>query len=261
MHQFNVEGANFLITGATGHLGSVVAMDLCKLGALVFINGRDTEKVSKLVDYGVTSGWKVRPAVFDVTNFSDVKNFFACVDAPINYIINFAYSGGSGRLKTASNRQFYESYKSCVIGAKNLIQAGIPHLKASVTSYGDAAITNIASMYGSTVPFKSVYEPGQDPNPPFYGAAKASLIHFTKYAAVELAADRIRVNTISPGPFPNPSTQQERKEFIRNLEERVPLGRIGNPTDLTGAVTFINSKAALFVTGINLPVDGGWTCL
>jgi NAD(P)-dependent dehydrogenase (short-subunit alcohol dehydrogenase family) len=96
-------------------------------------------------------------------------------------------------------------------------------------------------------------------NPPHYGAAKAALLQYTRYAAVHLAPQGIRVNAISPGAFPPEVVQQRDPAFAAALTQKVPMGRLGTPEDLGGAVVFLASSAARFVTGANLPVDGGWT--
>jgi gluconate 5-dehydrogenase len=124
---------------------------------------------------------------------------------------------------------------------------------------GKGAIVNIASMYGLVSPQPNVYQSTPEfHSPPAYGAAKAALIQVTRYAACHLAPAGIRVNAISPGPFPTPAAQ-EHQEFRRELEARVPLGRIGHPAELVGALVFLLSDASSFVTGHNLIVDGGWT--
>jgi gluconate 5-dehydrogenase len=119
-------------------------------------------------------------------------------------------------------------------------------------------IINISSMYGIVSPDSRIYGDSGYNNPPDYGAGKAAIIQFTRYSACHLACDGIRVNTISPGPFPGAEVQQN-KTFMSNLENRVPLGRIGRPDDLKGAVVFLASNASSYVTGQNIVVDGGWT--
>ena len=95
-------------------------------------------------------------------------------------------------------------------------------------------------------------------NPPHYGVAKAGIIQLTRYAAVHLAAHGIRVNSISPGPFPSKEVQKN-ADFIETLSKNVPLGRIGKPEELLGAVIFLLSSASSYITGQNIVVDGGWT--
>ena len=121
------------------------------------------------------------------------------------------------------------------------------------------AIVNISSMYGLVSPQPNLYDDfPQFHNPPAYGISKAGVIQFTKYAACHLAEYNIRVNCISPGPFPS-QTVQTHDKFIDELGKRVPLKRIGKPDEMIGPVIFLLSDAASFITGHNLVVDGGWT--
>ena len=123
---------------------------------------------------------------------------------------------------------------------------------------GGGSIINIGSMYGVVAPDLTIYgDSGQD-NPLYYGVAKAGVIHLTKYAASNLGAKNIRVNTVSPGPFPNPAKQPP-GDFLSNLENKTLLRRIGFPHEVAGAVAFLASDAASYITGTNIVVDGGWT--
>jgi gluconate 5-dehydrogenase len=107
-------------------------------------------------------------------------------------------------------------------------------------------------------PDPSIYGDSGFDNPPNYGAGKAAIIQFTRFAACHLGKKGIRVNAIAPGPFPNEKVQQN-TQFIENLKRKNPLGRIGYPDDIKGAVVFFASDASSFITGAVLPVDGGWT--
>jgi NAD(P)-dependent dehydrogenase (short-subunit alcohol dehydrogenase family) len=130
-------------------------------------------------------------------------------------------------------------------------------LRAAVKSNGYASIINIASMYGIVSPQQRLYSSEQQSNPPFYGASKAGLIQLTKYAACEFGKEGIRVNVVSPGPFPNKETN--RRGFIDKLCKQVPLGRVGDADEIQGPLIFLASNASSFVNGENLVVDGGWT--
>ena len=87
---------------------------------------------------------------------------------------------------------------------------------------------------------------------------EAGLIQLTKFCAVHLAKYKIRVNAISPGPFPNEKVQK-RKSFIKKLEANVPMKRIGLPEELIGTVLYLLTEASSYTTGQNIIVDGGWT--
>ena len=114
-------------------------------------------------------------------------------------------------------------------------------------------------MYGTSIPKPENYLSYPEMNnPPHYGVTKAALIHYTKYAARYFAKHNIRVNSISPGPFPDKYVQKKIK-FISNLKRCVPLNRIGYPEDLKTALLFLISSNSSYVTGINLNIDGGWS--
>ena len=117
----------------------------------------------------------------------------------------------------------------------------------------------MSSMYGHVSPDPRIYGDSGSNNPPFYGAAKAGLLQLTRYLAVHLGPDRIRVNSVSPGPFPPPSIAQTNPAFHGRLCEKTPLGRIGVADEVAGPVLFLLSDAASYVTGADLSVDGGWT--
>ena len=80
----------------------------------------------------------------------------------------------------------------------------------------------------------------------------------TRYLAVKWGKESVPCNCISPGPFPNPKIQ-ENKGFIKRLEEKSPMGRIGKPQEVTGTAAFLMSDASSYITGQNLIVDAGWT--
>jgi NAD(P)-dependent dehydrogenase (short-subunit alcohol dehydrogenase family) len=114
-------------------------------------------------------------------------------------------------------------------------------------------------MYGHVSPDPRLYGESGLNSAPWYGAAKGGLIQLTRYLACHLAPERIRVNAISPGPFPRTEISAGKSDFIQRLEQKVPMGRIGMPEEIAGPLLFLASDASSYVTGINLPVDGGWT--
>ncbi len=115
-------------------------------------------------------------------------------------------------------------------------------------------------MYAMVSPDLGVYDSGNVANPPFYGAAKGALLQWTRYAACEFGKEGIRVNSISPGPFPSDAVQEKDPDFIMRLAKKVPMGRIGLAKEIKGPTLFLASSASSYVNGSNLVVDGGWTC-
>jgi gluconate 5-dehydrogenase len=114
-------------------------------------------------------------------------------------------------------------------------------------------------MYGLVSPQPDAYRAHPEfHNPPAYGAAKAGVIAFTRYAAVHLAGRSIRVNAIAPGPFPAGAAAAD-EAFVTELARRVPLGRIGQPEELGAAVVLLLSQGASYITGQTISIDGGWT--
>ena len=109
---------------------------------------------------------------------------------------------------------------------------------------------------GITCPNLNIYGSKKNTSPPTYGVSKAGLLHWTKYAALEFGKYQIRVNSVSPGPFPK---NKNNKKFIKILSNRTALKRIGKPIELVGPISFLCSKDSSYVTGSNIIVDGGWT--
>lgn len=104
---------------------------------------------------------------------------------------------------------------------------------------------NVASMYGVVSPDLRIYSETTKPNPPFYGPAKAGLIQLTRYLACQLGPTRIRVNSVSPGPFPSPAVVGSDFEFVNRLEMKTPLGRIGQPEELAGPCGLLTLRRSL----------------
>jgi NAD(P)-dependent dehydrogenase (short-subunit alcohol dehydrogenase family) len=251
---FSLKGRVAAVTGAAGHLGAAMARGLAEAGAKVYLLGRRRESLEFLRDEIIQSGHRAEAAAVDVTNAGMVAAFAEGLpEKRLDVLVNNAFAG-----YTASDDAFAKAYEITVTTAFRLMQKSLPLLRAAAYANGGASVINIASMYGTVSPDPRAYV-DSPPNPPFYGAAKAGLIQLTRHLAAEFAPERIRVNAISPGPFPSPASQQKFPGLMQNLQLKVPLGRLGKPEELAGAVVFLASDAASFVTGINLPVDGGWT--
>ncbi len=260
---FRLDGRIALITGAGGYLGSGIARGMAAKGAEVVLWDYNREAADLLAEQikregGVASAMAVN--VMDEVELQSALNDFKSKHQNVDVILNGAYTGGGGSSEHASAQDFSKAYKIAVTAAFQITQGLRPLLRnAAAKNAGGSSVINIASMYGMVSPDIRVYESSAGANPPFYGAAKAGLIQLTRYMACELAPEKIRVNSISPGPFPNKKVQADNSGFCDRLAAKVPLGRIGEPEELVGPALFLASDAASYVTGINLTVDGGWT--
>lgn len=258
---FSLMGKTALITGATGHLGTSMAFIFAEAGAKVLINSRTAERSDALVTRLRAKGHAAESAVFDVTSPAEVAAFAARLQGlPLHVLVNNAYVGGAGSIECAESEAYAASYDVTMIAAHRLLKAMLPSLRMATQQCSDASVINLASMYALVSPDQRIYDSASAANPPFYGAAKAALLHWTRYAACEFGKEGIRVNAISPGPFPSLTVQAANPGFVETLATKVPMGRIGASDEIRGPSLFLASSAASFVNGANIIVDGGWTC-
>ena len=122
---------------------------------------------------------------------------------------------------------------------------------------GWGSIVNIGSLYASIAPIPALYDHIEPPftKPAAYGASKAAVVNLTRYFARLWGPKGVRVNALSPGGV----RAGQDKEFVAKYSARVPLGRMAETTDLTGALLFLASDASAYVTGHELRVDGGFS--
>jgi gluconate 5-dehydrogenase len=118
------------------------------------------------------------------------------------------------------------------------------------------SIVMLGSMYGQVASYPDAYEGVCAASPVGYHALKGGIIHMTRHLAAYWAADGVRVNCLSPGPFPSDTAPPE---MVRRLCTRLPMRRMGRPWELKGAIVFLASDASSFMTGQDLTIDGGWT--
>jgi gluconate 5-dehydrogenase len=111
-------------------------------------------------------------------------------------------------------------------------------------------------MYGQVASYPDAYEGVAPASPVAYHAHKGGVIHMTRHLATYYARDNVRVNCISPGPFPGAAAPAEQ---VKRLCEKLPMKRMGLPHELKGALILLASDAGSYITGQNITVDGGWT--
>ena len=255
---FSLKGKTAIVTGGAGHLGTAFSEALAEAGANVVIASGNEEKCIELAErlkneYDIT-------AVGMELDVSSLDSITKCWDdvylktGSIDILVNNATYGASGSIETLSEDDWARGFDGTINNVFRCTKAVIPYMKQQKTG----AIINISSMYGNVSPDPRIYGDSGFDSPPNYGAGKSAIVQFTKYCACHLANYGIRVNCISPGPFPTQEVQKE-EWFIKNLNNKNPLGRIGQPSNLKGIAILLASDASSYITGQNIFVDGGWT--
>ena len=120
---------------------------------------------------------------------------------------------------------------------------------------GGGPIVNIASIYGMIAPRYWIYKNTDMTMPAEYAAVKGGIISLSRCLAAKYAKDNVRINTISPGGI----WDNQSESFVKEYCKLTPMGRMANPQDIAGAVIFLISDMSSYITGVNIPVDGGFT--
>jgi NAD(P)-dependent dehydrogenase (short-subunit alcohol dehydrogenase family) len=251
----SLEGKVALVTGGAGYLGRAVCEALAELGARVVVASRkvaNCERVARDLGEGHVA------LQLDISSADSIRSVIAEVIQQLgglHVLVNNAYSGPLATVETATEDDFAESLRNGVTSYFVAAQAAWRHMR----EHGGGSIINIASMYGIVGSYPDAYEGTDFASPPNYHAAKGAVIHLTRHLAVYWAKEKVRVNAISPGPFPRTDQRSEFGEVMRRLQGKSPMGRMGEPAEMKGAVALLASDAGSYITGHNLVVDGGWT--
>lgn len=253
---FDLTGKNALLTGGCGFLGSAMAAALAEAGASVIVTSRDAAKAqagaAKLPRRGAAQHHGIaldhmEPGFLEKT-FADAVRLKGTIDI----LVNNGTEGPPNDWTTVTAEQFNRHLANAT-GYFLLARLFRDHV---VERKAHGSIVMLGSMYGSVGSYPDAYEGVCDASPVAYHALKGGILHMTRHLAVYWARDNVRVNCLSPGPFPSDKAPQE---MVTRLSTKLPMGRMGRPHELKGAIVFLASDASSFMTGQNLLIDGGWT--
>ena len=260
---FSLNEKVIIVTGGMGYLGRVMVKSLIEFGGIVVISDISESSVESILES--TEGMeRLHVVKCDLTKTDSIKQMFSNVDrlyGKIDVLVNCAaYGGGSGGKGMGGELDdITDSIWECGIDGTlgvtfRCTREVLPYFYKNQCGN----IINIASMYGMVAPDPGIYGTSGQNSPPAYGTGKAGVLQFTRYCAAKLAKKNIRVNSITPGPFPNPKSNLS-EEFLNRLNSKNMLGRKGKPEELAGALVLLASNASSYMTGSNIVVDGGWT--
>lgn len=243
-----LSGKVALITGASRGIGRAIAIELAKQGASVVINystdddgGKKTlEEIKKVDGYGII----VKGNISSYKNCEMVVNEVIDLMGKIDILINNAGISRIGLFMDSTEEEISEIVNTNLLGAMYLTK----HVLKYMISRKQGNIINISSIWGETGASCEV----------LYSTTKGGLNLFTKALAKEIAPSNIRVNAISPGVIATKMNSFLGDEEKKSLEEEIPLGRFGDPSEIGKLAVFLSSEDSSYITGQIIRADGGF---
>lgn len=263
---FDIQGLTAVITGGSGHLGRAMAQGLAQAGARVAIISLHAETSGKVAEAIKADGGQAIGVACDVLDRASLERTRELVTenfGPIDILINAA-GGNSPQATTSADTSFFDLDVRAIESVLDLNFTGTLQccqvFGRHMAERGQGCIVNVASM-NALRPLTRI---------PAYSAAKAAVANFTQWLAVHMAREyspQIRVNAISPGFF---LTEQNRFLLTeaetgamtargQTILSHTPMRRLGAPEDLIGTLLWLVSPASAFVTGVVIPIDGGFS--
>ncbi|KAB5594060.1 hypothetical protein CTheo_2529 [Ceratobasidium theobromae] len=259
---FNIKGKVALVTGGSRGIGKMIAAGLVQNGAKVYITARNKAECDKtaqeLTDIG--SGTCVSLPV-DMQKLDAIKSFVGELskrEKALHILVNNAGAAWGDGIDSYPDAAFTKLLTLNVQRVFTLTQALLPLLREAAMQGGKsesgwndpARIINasIGSVDGERVPRGETYA---------YSASKAAVAHLSRHLAGRLGGDGITSNTLACGPFQSKMMAETLRTMGDTIVASIPLGRIGSPEDVAGAVLYLASRAGSYVTGATIAIDGG----
>jgi gluconate 5-dehydrogenase len=252
----SLDGAVAVVTGGGTHLGLAMATALAELGACVYLVGRRFEVVQASAEALRARGLVAHASGCDAADEAGMEAVVqGILQAHGRLDVMVCNAGGAFGAAMAPHISVADLEATLRLNVTTTMVCAQTAARAMLPRQRGAIIT-IGSLHATLGSDPRLYAPGYRRSTQSYHASKGAILNLTRALACEFAQYNITVNCISPGQIPKPSLDAVTRENFRN---NVPLGRLGVPQDLAGAVALFAGDAGRWITGQNLTVDGGWS--